>query len=45
MVEMEERRRKLVMLIGFYIFLYMFVKNVVGIQTLILQGKWKKLHF
>jgi F0F1-type ATP synthase membrane subunit a len=42
MVEMEERRRKLVVLLGLYIFLYMFVKNVVGIQTLILQGEWEK---
>ena len=40
MVEMEERRRKLVVLLGLYIFLYMLVKNVVGIQTLILQGEW-----
>jgi hypothetical protein len=42
MVEMEERRRKLVVLLGLYIFLYMLVKNVVGIQTLILQGEWEK---
>ena len=38
MVEMEERRKKLVVLLG----LYMLVKNVVGIQTLILQGEWEK---
>ena len=30
------------MLLGLYIFLYMLVKNVVGIQTLILQGEWEK---
>src|ERR1700738_3456295 len=42
MVEMEERRKKLVVLLGMYIFLYMLVKNVVGIQTLILQGEWEK---
>jgi hypothetical protein len=43
MVEMEERRRKLVVLLGLYIFLYMLVKNVVVIQTLILQGEWEKI--
>ena len=43
MVEMEERRRKLVVLLGLYIFLYMLVKNVVGTQTLILQGEWEKI--
>jgi hypothetical protein len=42
MVEMEEKRRKLVVLLGLYIFLYMLVKNIVGIQTLILQGEWEK---
>ena len=42
MVEMDERRKKLVVLLGLYIFLYMLVKNVVGIQTLILQGEWEK---
>ena len=40
---MEERRRKLVVLLGLYIFLYMLVKNVVGIQTLIFQGEWEKI--
>jgi hypothetical protein len=42
MVEME-KRRKLVVLLGLYMFLYMLVKNVVGIQTLILQGEWEKI--
>ena len=42
MVEMKERRRKLVVLLRLYIFLYMLVRNVVGIQTLILQGEWEK---
>ena len=31
------------MLLGLYIFLYMLVKNVVDIQTLILQGEWEKI--
>jgi hypothetical protein len=43
MVEMEERRRKLVVLLGLYIILYILVKNVVGIQTLILQGECEKI--
>jgi accessory gene regulator protein AgrB len=43
MVEMEERRTKLVVLLGFDIFLYMLMKNVVGIQVVILQGEWEKL--
>src|ERR1700737_35574 len=42
MLEMDERRRKLVVLLGLYIFLYILVKNVVDIQTLILQGEWEK---
>ena len=41
MVEMEERRKKLVVLLG----LYVLVKNVVGIQTLIWQGEWEICNF
>ena len=43
MVAMEERRRKFVLLLGLYMFLYMLVKHVVDIQALILQGEWEKL--
>ena len=36
------RKRQLIFLLGFYKFLYVLVKHVMDIQTLILQGKWEK---
>jgi len=42
MIAMEERRRRLVLLLGLYMFLYMLVKHVVNIQALLLQGEWEK---
>jgi len=42
MLAMEERKRRLVLLLGLYMFLYMLVKHVVAIQALILQGEWEK---
>ena len=39
---MEERRKKHALLLGLHIFLYMLVKHVVDIQTLIFQGEWEK---
>ena len=39
---MKERRKSLVLLLGLYMFLYMLVKHVVDIQTLLFQRKWKK---
>jgi hypothetical protein len=41
----EERRRILVLFLGFYMFLYMLAKHVVDIQALLLQGEWEKLQF
>ena len=42
MVVMEEKRRRLILLLGLYMFFYMLVKHVVDIQTMILQGEWEK---
>ena len=42
MIATEERRRSFVLLLELYMFLYMFVKHVVDIQTLFLQGEWEK---
>jgi hypothetical protein len=39
---MEEQRKKHILLLGLYVFLYMLVKHVVDIQTLILQGECEK---
>jgi hypothetical protein len=40
---MDERKRNGLLLLGLYMFLYMIVKHVVAIQTLILQGEWEKI--
>jgi hypothetical protein len=45
MVAMKETRRKLILLLRLHMFLYMLVKHVVNIQTLILQGGWEKFAF
>lgn len=45
MVSNEARHRRLVLLLQLYMFLYMLVKHVVHIQTLIVQGEWEKLQF
>ena len=39
---MEERMRRFMLLLRLYMFLYKFVKHVVDIQALFLQGEWKK---
>jgi hypothetical protein len=44
MVVLEEKRRRLFLLLGLYMFLYMLLKHVVDIQTLILQGEWRSLQ-
>ena len=37
-----QRRMSLILLLGYYVFLYMLVKHVVNIQVLLLQGEWEK---
>jgi hypothetical protein len=39
---MEERKKDLVLALGLYMCLYMIVQQVVNMQSLILQGEWKK---
>lgn len=38
----QRRGRCLIFLFGLYMFLYILVKHVVNIQTLLLQGGWEK---
>ena len=40
MAAMEEMRRRLILLVGLYIILYMLAKHVVDIPTLLLEGEW-----
>ena len=42
MLQWRRGERRLILLLGLYMFLYMLVKHVVDIQTLILQGEWEK---
>jgi hypothetical protein len=39
---MEKRRRRLVLLLGLWMFLYMLVKHIEDIPTLISQEEWEK---
>ena len=39
MVAMKKRKRRFILLLGLYIFLYILVKHVVDIQALLLQGE------
>jgi hypothetical protein len=42
MVVMKERMRRLIFLLGLYMFLYMLVKHVMDFQVLLLHGEWDK---
>ena len=40
---MEQRMRNLDLFLGLYMCLYILMKHVVDIQTMLLQGKWEKV--
>jgi hypothetical protein len=43
MVAMNERRRRsIILFLGLYMFMYMLVKHVMGIQVLLSHEEWEK---